>query len=147
MGFTGMMDIVLPKKASVRDTGTRKGRGVFALCDIDAGEIVEVAPVILLQSSYEKLPGDCRKLVFNWKQIGGDRPVMALGLGWSSLYNSSNPSNLIYQASVDHCAIIFTAVIAIRKGEELTINYDAEGGAEYSKKRHWFEREGIEPIG
>ena len=38
------------------------------------------------------------------------------------------------------------AVVAIKAGEELTINYNTKGGGPVSDDDNWFERHEVEPI-
>jgi hypothetical protein len=40
---------VVPSSGYVKDTGTPKGRGVFASRSLQAGELVEVCPILLLR--------------------------------------------------------------------------------------------------
>ena len=46
-------------------TGTSRGMGVFASRDIAEGEVVEVAPVIQLQTRFDELEMDLQRRVFN----------------------------------------------------------------------------------
>lgn len=128
----------------VRDTGTAKGRGVFAAQDYEEGAIVEESPAIVLSSSYEDLPNDIQRLVFSWDKLAGDDgSTQALALGFGSLYNSANPANMRYEADKGATIIRFIAVREIRAGEELTINYDAVGGGSHWHDHSWFERQKI----
>jgi hypothetical protein len=38
--------LLKPPSVYVKDTGTAKGRGVFALRDFTAGEVIELCPVV-----------------------------------------------------------------------------------------------------
>ena len=67
----------------------------------------------------------------------------ALALGYGSLYNSANPSNMRFEADASQLALRFIANQDIDVDEELTINYDGEGGAEW-QDHNWFVENRIE---
>lgn len=130
----------------IKDTGTLKGRGAFANRDFAEGEIVEKCPVIILLRHFESLPPRIKTIAFNWGNLAKTNPSHALALGFGSLYNHDNPAKLRYKADPADEAIIFFAVCAINKDEELTINYNASGGSHLSKSDSWFERHNIVPL-
>jgi uncharacterized protein len=130
----------------VKDTGTPKGRGVFARAGFAGGQVVEVCPVVLLRMPFEELPAGVERLVFNWERLAGVPGTQALALGYGSLYNHDNPANLRYEADETGLLLRLTAVRDIPAGEELTINYNADGGAPVWDDDNWFERMGVEPI-
>lgn len=144
-----------PPEIYVKDTGTRKGRGVFAARPFRPGEVVEVSPVILipnpksLVSPPPQIKVDFRRgmklLLFNWSGLTRTSG-RALALGYGSLYNSANPANLRYEADVKLPALRFIAHRDIDADEELTINYSASGGGVESPDYHWFTEMEIEPI-
>ena len=142
----GPVEARFPDRVILRDTGTLKGRGVFATGFYKKGEVVEVAPVFRLESQNNALPEEIRRITFNWDKTGGCGAEVVLAMGWASLYNSANPSNMTFRASHCNTAMIFTACADIEPGDELTINYDAEGGASYSEVRHWFNARKIDPV-
>lgn len=98
-----------------------KGRGVIAARRIKAGELVEVAPVIVVSArddaalSSTILDG----YVYDW---GMDE--LAVALGYGSLYNHSFVPNLRYTKRVDIGAVEYHAVVDIPRGDELLINYN-----------------------
>lgn len=130
----------------VKDTGTTMGRGVYAARNISVGEIVEICPVVLIQSDFEALPPSIRKIVFNWNVLAKMSGFHAVALGYGSMYNHSNPANLRYEACEHGQYLKFISVSNIEKDNELTINYNAYGGYHTSEKDTWFEQNGIEPI-
>ncbi len=140
------MNPIQPADIYVKDTGTIKGRGVFALRDFVAGEIVEECPVIILLRAYEQLPPRIKTMVFNWGNLAKTTPSYALALGFGSLYNHDNPANLLYEAMPIDNTIAYIAVRAIKKDEELTINYNAGGGSHLSVEDSWFIQHNIAPI-
>lgn len=132
----------------IRDTGTAKGRGVFATRSIEVGEIVEACPVVLVEGSgFRAIPTPVRRLLFNWRVlIQGSSPENALALGYGSLYNHAKPANLRYSASVEFETLVFTAARAIAAGEELTVNYNHGLGEPDSDDTTWFDKEGLTAI-
>ncbi len=144
-----------PPDVYVQNTGTRKGRGVFASRSFKAGELVEVSPVVLipnpksLVSPPPQIKVDFRRgmklLLFNWSGLA-KASGRALALGYGSLYNSANPSNMRYEADATLPALRFIAARDIAADEELTINYNAHGGGVESPDYHWFTEMEIEPI-
>jgi SET domain-containing protein len=138
--------VVNPPGVYVKNTGTPKGRGVFAARPFRAGELVEVCPVLLFRKPYEVLHKELKTFVFHWPVPEGARATQALALGYGSLYNHSNPSNLRYETDVEALLMRFIAVRDIGADEELTINYNADGGAHVSEDEWWFEEKGIELV-
>ena len=129
----------------VKDTGTPKGRGVFASRALRAGEVVEVCPVLLLHVSFDKLPDEIRRVVFNWSKLANMTGVHALALGYGSMYNHANPANVRYEASEDGAYLRLVATEAIGCDSELTINYNAIGGGTRSESDDWFRSVQVTP--
>lgn len=100
------------------------GRGVFAKRDIDAGEVIEVSPMLVLDSRLVTWVLRITPLRNYFYQWGEDRLVSALALGFGSLYNHSFDPNAVYEKNIDERTITFTAREDISKGEEITINYN-----------------------
>jgi hypothetical protein len=130
----------------VRDTGTARGRGVFARRAYTAGETVEACPVVLFSGRFGGVPEEVRKLLFNWGVLADVRETHCLALGYGSLYNHDNPANMRYEADTVAGTLCFVAVRAIDADEELTVNYEAMGGGHHSEDDAWFRRMGIERI-
>lgn len=130
----------------LKDTGTAKGRGVYALSAFAAGQLVEVCPVVLFRRPFAKLPEEIKKMVFHWGQLAGMHGTHALALGYGSMYNHNNPANLRYEADESGLLLRLVAVRDIAAGEELTINYNAPGGGPESDDDYWFEMNGVTPI-
>lgn len=140
------MNPIYPADIVVKDTGTIKGRGVFALRDFAIGEIVEQCPLIILLRAYDQLPPRIQTMVFNWGNLANTSPSYALALGFGSLYNHGNPASLRYEAKPDDNSIQFIAVRDIQKDEELMINYNAGGCSHVSDDDTWFRKHNIVPI-
>ena len=127
----------------VGETGTAKGRGVFAARPHAEGETVEACPVILFSGTFASIPEEVRKILFNWCVLADVHSTHCLALGYGSLYNHDNPANMRYEADLDGNLLRFIAVRAIGQGEELTVNYNAHGGHHESEADTWFDRMGI----
>jgi SET domain-containing protein len=113
----------------------KHGLGVFATSDIPAGQVVHVAPVILLGAADLELIDETplRGLVYGWT---GDEPGMcAFALGLGSLFNHAAEPNCVYHrvdagdvsihTGATHLfdALTYTTVREVEEGEELTIDY------------------------
>lgn len=137
---------IVPLLAYIEDTGTRKGRGVFAARAFAEGETVEIAPVVTFVDDSDRLPIELRRVIFNWGHLTGRPGSQALALGYASMYNHSNPANMRYQADLANAALHFIAARSIAAGDELTVNYNAHGGGAEWNDNAWFERMGVEPM-
>lgn len=130
----------------VEDTGTARGRGVFAARDYRSGELVETSPVVLLDAPFEALPAALQRMVFAWPAGEGRGGAQALALGYGSLYNGANPACLRFERDPALGVIRFVAARDIACGEELTINYSAADGGPASGADEWFAEHGIAPL-
>lgn len=127
----------------VKDTGTVKGRGVFAGRAYREDDIVEVSPVMTFKGTLDTVPEGIRRIVFDWDILPG---TYAIALGQGTLFNHANPANLIYQADRDQKVLRFIAARHISLGEELTINYNSSSGEPEWPDDNWFDRMDIKPI-
>lgn len=127
----------------VRDTGTPRGRGVFAARNFAVGELIETSLVVVVEARFEQLPGVLQRMVFSWRDADGSREVHGLALGCGSLYNGANPANVRYERDLIQAQIRFFAARDIARGEELTINYSAGDGSPATKDDAWFDEHGI----
>ena len=106
------------------------GRGVFAARAFDAGEVIEVCPVLLVAAAAvaaHGLSGYC----FEWTE-----DECAIALGYGSLYNHSWEPNARYDHDHDTVVVTYTALRPIAAGEEITINYCGDPD---SRGELWFE--------
>lgn len=110
------------------------GKGVFASEDISRGKIIEVCDVILLDERDTRIidKTSLYDYYFGWKNGGG-----AIALGNGSLYNHSYKPNAKYQKDLSKNKLVFVSIRQIRKGEEITVNYN---GDPWIKERVWFDR-------
>ena len=114
---------------------TEKGRGVFTKEKIDADVIVEESPVIVM-SKEDRAYLDKTLLhdyIFEW---GEDKNECCMALGLVPLYNHNYESNCEYFMHFDKETIQIKTIRRIKKGEELTINYNGNWNDD---KKIWFE--------
>lgn len=127
----------------VRDTGTPRGRGVFAARDFAIGELIEISPVVVVEAPFEQLPTVLQRMVFSWRGADTAREVHGLALGCGSLYNGANPASVRFERDFLQAQVRFIAARDIARGEELTINYSTGDGSPVSKDDAWFDEHGI----
>lgn len=108
------------------------GRGVFAAEPIAEGEVVEVAPVIIIPA--EEVPAlettSLRDHWYGWND-DGDAAVV---FGHASFYNHADEPTCRYEAHEVLDALVVLARRDISPGEELTIDYTGGG-----KEELWFD--------
>ena len=101
----------------------RKGRGVFANRRIRKGEIVEIAPVIVVTPEDERCFRELELInyCYNWGSKGNQT---AFVLGFGCLYNHSYSPNVEHHQRLKRKEMVFRALRNIAKGEEVTHNYN-----------------------
>ena len=107
------------------DITSSKGRGVFTKKAIVANTVIEISPVIVM-SKEDRIHLDKTLLhdyIFEWGKLK-DKCCMALGL--VPMYNHSYKSNCEYFMDFEEDSIMIKTVRDIKKGEELTINYNGD---------------------
>ncbi len=112
------------------------GRGVFAAADIQAGEVIEICPVLIFNKT--ELPFVRQTMLdnyyFDW---GTEGEFFAVCLGYGSLYNHEYEPNAEYGMDFEAETIDFYAIKPIKAGEEITVNYNGEPG---NMEKVWFEK-------
>lgn len=116
-----------------------KGRGVFAIRDIEEGEEIERAPVVPLKRetipAINLTPLAC--YVFEWGESDwADGEGVAVALGYVSLYNHSYAPNSRYHQDYATNEIYVRALKPIKAGDEVTFNYN---GTPDCMDALWFE--------
>jgi uncharacterized protein len=111
------------------------GRGVFTAEDIEAGSVVEIAPVIVMSATERKLLDQTQlyNYIFEW---GPNSEQCCMALGWVSLYNHSYHSNCEYEMDYSTNTVSIKTNRKISAGEELFINYNGEWN---NTKKLWFD--------
>jgi SET domain-containing protein len=96
-----------------------KGRGVFARARIPKGAVIERVPVILvpMREVDRDKPSTIMDHAYLW-----DKGRFAIGMGYASLYNHSYEPNA--QVFMSRHTQTFVALRDIRRGEEITFNYN-----------------------
>ena len=124
----------LHARLEVRSAGAR-GRGVFALEAIPAGNLIESADVIPVPRTEMEAIEACvlADYYFRWGEDGREG---AIALGYGSLYNHSYTPNARYVKHFDRGTIDFIALKDIAAGEEICTNYN---GKPDDRKKVWFE--------
>lgn len=117
--------MIISPDVYVAETGTGKGRAVFAARDYQADEVVEVCPVTIYPHGYGDSQGDLSERLFTWPDQFGRAKLCALPWGCGVMYNHGNPANLRYSVDAKEKTITFRAGTAIQKHEEMTINFSA----------------------
>ena len=101
------------------------GRGVFTTEDIAENTPIEISPIIEL-SPEERTDVEKTTLfnyIFEW---GEEYKGAAVALGYVSMYNHSYHANCVYEMDFENEEIRIRTVKPIQKGDELTINYNAD---------------------
>jgi SET domain-containing protein len=99
------------------------GNGVFAQQLFKPGAVIEIAPVILMEQA-DKDFLQTTMLYSYYFLVGDKRFPVALGLGYSSLYNHAYNANAVYSISLKNASIKVTACQLIEPGQEITLNYN-----------------------
>src|ERR1700744_2399098 len=102
-----------------------RGRGVFSEKAIEADELIESCPVLIME------PEDFAVITatflgqycFFWEKDNG---ILCIGMGFASIYNHSYPSNANYFMDHERATMDIFAVRAIAAHEEITINYTGD---------------------
>jgi SET domain-containing protein len=111
------------------------GRGVFTTENIEAGTLVELAPVIVMSGDERKLLDQTllHDYIFEW---GTDHKQCCMALGYVPFYNHSYQSNCEYEMDFTNESISIRSVRFIQAGEELFINYNGDWN---DSKPVWFD--------
>lgn len=122
-------------KALYIDFIEKKGKAVFTNEDIPADVIIEVSPVIVMKKE-DRSHLDKTLLhdyIFEW---GEQKDKCCMALGYIPIYNHSYYSNCEYFMDYEEETIFVKTVSSIKKGEELTINYNGDWN---DQTKVWFE--------
>lgn len=118
----------------IREVG-KKGRGVFTAETIEAGNLIEICPLILMDLA-DASHLDKTKLNEHYFLI--DKTAVALCLGYGSIYNHSNSPNAEIELRGADKQMLVHCVRTIDIGDEITINYLPLGE---EKIKLWFTDE------
>ena len=130
-----MSRIYSPSKIYISESKIPKsGKGVFAAGEVKKGEIIEIAPILILE--FSDFIDTKWNLLFEYYFWMDDYVVLALGFG--SLYNHSKNPNCKYKIDKENKTITFTAAKDIKKDSEILFNYSKSSS---KKAPLWFERQ------
>src|SRR3989344_1134943 len=110
------------------------GRGVFALRDINKGEVIERCPVLIL-SAKDRASIDTTRLYDYYFWWGKYKKQAAIAFGYGSLYNHSYEPNVVYIRDFKKQLLIFKALRNIDNNEQLLVNYN---GSPSDRSTLWF---------
>ena len=98
-----------------------KGRGVIAIEPINAGALLEIAPVIPLTTESSPMPD---QILYAYPFLWDDPPfIEAIALGLISMINHSDEPNAQFETDIPHKIVRVTALRDIAAGEEVTFDY------------------------
>jgi len=107
---------------------TVAGRGVFAIADIEAGEVLEECHFFLLTNgNHSAMDDTLKEMVFAWPAYN-DIHQFAVVLGSGTIYNHSYENNATWDTDEAKCCFRFSSTRDIKAGEEIFTNYNRSGG-------------------
>lgn len=109
-------------RLKLADAG-EKGLGVFAVDPIEAGDVIEVAHVLVEECAKLADGSNLDRYVYQWGDSGEH---CAIVLGYGSLYNHSYHPNAVFLPDFERGTIAYVARRAIAAGEEITVNYNGD---------------------
>lgn len=111
------------------------GRGVYCTSDIQAGELIELCPVIILSSDDREQihKTHLHDYYFIWDY---KNKTAAIALGYGSLYNHSDTANAEFLNDYDVEMIKIQAIKDIKAHEEICIQYIPFDESQYQL---WFK--------
>ncbi len=111
------------------------GRGVFTREELEAGTIIEISPVIVMNADDRKLIDQTllHDYIFEW---GDEVDQCCMALGYIPIYNHSYQSNCEYDMDYDEETMTIKTVRPVKAGEELFINYNGDWN---NTKPVWFD--------
>jgi len=117
------------------DTSHNKGRGVFTKRAIPANTVIEISPVIVMSKADREFLDKTllHDYIFEWGKL---KDKCAMALGWVPMYNHSYKSNSEYFMDFDNDTITVKTVWNVKKGTEVTINYNGDWN---NPAKLWFE--------
>ncbi|MBI4599460.1 SET domain-containing protein-lysine N-methyltransferase [Candidatus Uhrbacteria bacterium] len=116
--------------ATIIRADKKRGRGVYAVKAIPKGRTIERCEILLIPK--KDIPSVDKTFLYNY-YFGWKNGAGAIALGNGSLYNHSYTPNARYRFA-GH-AILFFSLKTIKKGEEITVNYN---GAPDDRSPLWF---------
>ena len=119
----------------IKDT-EHKGRGVFAVKQFVAGEIIETCPVIYIAPKERTYLEKTILAYYIYPWTSTRCGIMVLGYG--SIYNHSFTPNAKWEQDFKEKTMIYRATKTIQIGEEILVNYNGYD-KDAQKPIDWFE--------
>jgi hypothetical protein len=114
-----------------------KGRGVFARQAFAVGDVIEIAPVLVVENGDILDATALANYVYNWPTSPS---AVAVAFGCGSLYNHSYEPNAQYEKIAEGFGCLrYTAIKAIAVGDEICINYNGDPA---DRSPMWFDLSG-----
>lgn len=128
-------DFFIHRRIYITDTED-KGRGVFAREPLNADQVIELSPVIVMDAAARTLLDQTllHDYLFEWQPEG--EPQCCMAMGYVPVYNHSYTSNCEYFMDYEKKTMTIKTVRNIEAGEELTINYNGDWN---DGKPVWFD--------
>lgn len=128
------MPTVLPFE--IGTSPTLKIRGVIATEAIGKDRVIEKCPIILIPNAeWNSLTSTVlKKYYFEW-----NKTHHCIVLGHGSLYNHSFKPNAHYVYDYPRKVLIFKALKAIKKGEEILVNYNGYADSKARLDTHYLD--------
>lgn len=117
--------IKIPTKIEIKES-PGKGLGVFAIENIEEGEIIEECLFLTLPIQKGEVSSLFIDYRFNYPQ-SGDWIEQVLVTGYGNYYNHSNLANAFWKDHPNLRAFQFISNRKINKGEEICVYYGDEG--------------------
>jgi SET domain-containing protein len=101
-----------------------KGLGIYATENIAEGTVIERAPVLPMTPTERKHAGKTilNHYMYPWRSTRG----ACIAFGYGSIYNHSFTPNADWKQNFKMKQMVYTAIKPIKKGEEITVNYNGE---------------------
>lgn len=109
------------QKVTIQQSETINGSGVFSKENIKKGEIIEIAPLILLPIKDFK---HIKKTNLYYYYFEYTNKHFVIALGTASLYNHSYSPNARYLYDYKNKKLIIKAIKNIKSNSEIFINYN-----------------------
>lgn len=117
--------IKIPTKIEIKES-PGKGLGVFAIDDIEEGEIIEECLFLTLPIQKGEVSLLFIDYRFNYPQ-SGEWTEQVLVTGYGNYYNHSNQANAYWKDHPNLRAFQFVSNQKISKGEEIYVYYGDDG--------------------
>jgi uncharacterized protein len=117
----------------------KRGNGVFALKNFKKGDIIEKCPIITMRPKERNFLEETLMAyyVYPWKSLND----CAVVFGYGSIYNHSYEPNAKWVRDYKNQKMVYKATADIKKGSEITINYNGEYGP--PDELDWFDDEDL----